>query len=58
MNHIMKILISIILVFFSSNIMSQTVMPTKKHTQLSDEYGVFIKEKTDSSLIFVTTQGN
>lgn len=33
-------------------------MPTKKHTQLSDEYGVFIKEKTDSSLIFVTTQGN
>ena len=51
-------LIIIFLVFFSSNIMSQTIMPTKEDTQLSDEHGVFIKEMTDSSLIFVTTQGN
>lgn len=33
-------------------------MPTKGDTQLSDEHGVFIKERTDSSLIFVTTQGD
>ena len=33
-------------------------MPTKENTQLSDEHGVFMKEMTDSSLIFVTTPGD
>ncbi|WP_018464288.1 hypothetical protein [Segatella paludivivens] len=51
-------LIIIFLVFFSRNIMSQTIMPTKENTPLSDEHGVFMKEMTDSSLVFITTQGN
>ena len=33
-------------------------MLTKENTQLSDEHGIFMKEMTDSSLIFVTTQGD
>ena len=56
MSPTLSALMIIILVFFSSNMMAQTIMPTKENTQLSDEHGVFIKEMTDSSLIFVTTQ--